>query len=227
MPLGTVGANKYARVMYAAAHSLIVASGSMPGGEVWACGLRTDVPTPDQGAQTVVDSCYDAWATLVGSATALFSTGVSLERVQLRRIGTDGKTTSLFEAANKQTAVGIGTVKLPPQCAVVLSLMTAKAGRSGKGRIYLPLLGTNIGPDGRIASGGTGGVAGPGARLLTDINSALAANQSGIPRVAVQSQAAGGGSSEVLAVRVGDVVDTQRRRRDALVENYVTVAVAG
>lgn len=112
---------------------------------------------------------------------------------------------------------------LPPQNAFVLSLETAEVrGAAHAGRMFQPAGGTNtastagqlpLGADGRMSTSETMDLAVSAAQLITDINGAVDGS------VCVWSNAYRT-FHEVTGVRVGRVVDTQRRRRKGLIEDY-------
>lgn len=116
--------------------------------------------------------------------------------------------------------VGAGAIAAPFQCARVATLITARAGRRYRGRIYIPCLRPPMVDTGKTGPYTAGEVA-QLADLLADLGTAFP-NQSVAPAVysAVADEV-----TPVTAVRIGDVVDTQRRRRDALVESYVSAPI--
>jgi hypothetical protein len=118
------------------------------------------------------------------------------------------------------TAVGSGTLvgtsgsgPLPPQIAVCVSLRTAFSGARFRGRFYLPSPVTStLATTGRLATTNV-------ATFATALSSAFAAALSGVPlSFLVIYSRVGRSTSPVLTLDVGDVFDTQRRRRDKLVE---------
>ena len=81
------------------------------------------------------------------------------------------------------------------------------------------------GATGRITSADTEAMANSAAQLITDLD-----NQPSIdinnPRVIIASDLGAPGPYHVVTgVQVGDVVDTQRRRRNALPEAYTSAPV--
>jgi hypothetical protein len=107
--------------------------------------------------------------------------------------------------------VGRGTDEpLPPQNAVVVSLRTDLPTRAGRGRFYLP------GPDvttlsgGRLNNGARTALANAAADLIGDLNDSGAVTE-------VYHRVTKTGTA-VVRFDIGDVFDTQRRRRDKLVE---------
>lgn len=117
---------------------------------------------------------------------------------------------------------GTGTVAHPPQVAMVFSGRTGLAGGSRRGRNYWPALGQSLNAVTARVS-------------LTDRLALVAA---WIDFVAAMADAADQGVltgpvvysptldlvTPVTSYQVGDVLDTQRRRRDALVEVYTSGA---
>lgn len=117
------------------------------------------------------------------------------------------------------------TAALPPQCSIVASWVTAVAGRHGKGRIYLPAPTTAVvtTDGGLISSTVQSGIASTTATLVADLA------YSGVGADSYADMVVTGSPwvrySRVEAVRVGQVMDTQRRRRNQLTETYVSVDV--
>lgn len=113
------------------------------------------------------------------------------------------------------------TLSLPPGTAEVVSLRTAQAGARGRGRMYLPALGnTSINVAGRIDSTVQQDLLAGMVAFFDSWNADLQT----FP-VGVASQA-GSFVSTVTSVRVGNVFDSQRRRRDQLTESYLSSTLA-
>lgn len=111
-----------------------------------------------------------------------------------------------------------------PQAAVVLSLRTDSPGASGRGRLYWPALGASIGSNMRLGAPSAGQVSTAATTYLNDVRLALQSEATAFPpwasiQLAVRSKTTKT-TPHVVRVMVGDVIDTQRRRRDALPENY-------
>lgn len=121
---------------------------------------------------------------------------------------------------------GTATTACPPQCAVVASLRTAQVGRQGRGRVYLPMIpsGSWLEQTGLLTPTNRGNYATAFAAFLT----AITLDDTGTGGPAVTPIVTGSGFQNyatINAVRVGDVVDTQQRRRRAIYEQFSTVAV--
>lgn len=133
------------------------------------------------------------------------------------------------QAAFSGSQNGGGSPKMPPQTSVVLSLRTDRPGASGRGRLYWPGLGLTVdSPALRIPSGNRDPISVDAVTYLRGIQDALKAGISPTPsastfELAIFSKTRGD-HALVNRLMVGDVFDTQRRRRDTLQENYITKA---
>lgn len=109
---------------------------------------------------------------------------------------------------------------LPPQCSIVMSLRTSGAGRSQRGRFYLPGLGTSqVSSTGRLISTERAAFVDP---FKTYVDAMMAAITD--LHLSVYSRKLGSGD-DVLKVDMGDVIDTQRRRRNKLSESRYAVTL--
>jgi hypothetical protein len=117
-------------------------------------------------------------------------------------------------AVGEITGVGVagtGSAKQPNQCALVMSLRTALPGRSFRGRMYMPIIGGSMGTNGLLAAGRSDAWC---AALANDFGTF---NSSGFGKIVVCSPKQSA-MTQVSAVEADSVVDTQRRRRDALAD---------
>lgn len=116
---------------------------------------------------------------------------------------------------------GSGSPVHPFQIARVTTLQTGEAGRSARGRVYWPALTHAVDP----ATGQSlppSGYAAAWAAVLTIIRDSAPGAIALEPVVYSSTQ---NRLTEVSSVRVGSVLDTQRRRRDSLLETYEQVAL--
>lgn len=126
---------------------------------------------------------------------------------------------------SSQTAVvGLTPPEHPPQCSVVVSLLTGLAGRSRRGRMYLPGMGASMSVSTYLLdSGQQQDIAEQLALLL----SGMADVGSGVASIfPVVYSATLNVLTPVSQVAVGNVIDTQRRRRDGLNESYLFADVS-
>ena len=118
---------------------------------------------------------------------------------------------------------GSGGVILPYQSSLVFTLQTGQPGRSYRGRMYLPFV-TAAMVNGRISTSSTtlAARALQVSTLLATIADEMPSIAGGRPVIVSKAQNA---ITPVISVRVGNVMDTQRRRRDALAESFGTAPV--
>ncbi len=116
--------------------------------------------------------------------------------------------------------------QLPAECSVVASWRTPVIGRRGRGRVYLPPTGSAIlSEDGNLAGAQTAHIATGMTAFLeqTAVTPTGLANHWALPIVTGQPYTAYG---VVTEVRVGSVIDSQRRRRRSLHETYADSPVS-
>lgn len=191
-----------------------VASGTTPG-ETFSFTMHAEGTLSTGDAATAfADALTAAWAAGMDDATTA-DVDLTLASAATIDPATDGQITRV-EVVLALTGVAAGEM-LPFQCATVVSLLTASATRHGRGRFYLPPLAASVLDGGRIS-----------AATLTVLDTAWTAffdslNTDGVTPV-VRNRT-GHVSTTVTSARIGDVIDTQRRRRNKLTETYVVVAV--
>lgn len=191
-----------------------VASGTFPG-EQWTFTLHTAGLGSLTSAQTTWEGATGAIWT--GQYDALVPPEVVMTEVTTASLDeTTGGQISRLSTGVTRPGVAVAEM-LPFQCSVAVSTRSDLATRSGRGRFYLPAL-----AEGNTASG----------RLSSTAQAAIvtAANQ-------FFSSLDTGGLNPVLLNRttlvqtpitqfdVGDIIDTQRRRRNGLIEQRTTASV--
>lgn len=155
---------------------------------------------------------------------AFMSTAVALTEVTVEARTTDG---TLQVAASKSLATaqtGTGTASKTPQAATTISLRTHTPGGSGRGRLYWPAVGAvAAAPAFRMTSTDTLGLANDAEAYLAAIQDAVNIDEFlTVFELAVWSRKTST-FPKVTTIQVGDIIDTQRRRRDALPEVYTSV----
>jgi len=165
------------------------------------------------------------------SATSYISGDVIIEAVTLYAIGTDGRVVSTGYGPAKAVATPAATVDgaatgtlLPVQCSVVASLRTINSTRRGRGRCYLPQMGTSIttANTGLVGSTIRGNIATGFATMLSGISLESPSDVRVAPVVIGSPWTS---YFKISEVRVGSQVDTQRRRRRSVTETYSTASV--
>lgn len=212
------------------AHNRIVINGSSPGGEVWSINPRFFAANTD-----VVDEYADllTWAGLIGAGSgglaiptdlkAALSAAGAVTSIRAEYIQADGSLGQAAEYVFGTPTAGTGTPTKPQTVAICFSLLTGRPGRSYRGRLYWPGWGAVMdGSTMRIPSVNRGNYVNALAGWLKAIG--LAAPSTAPQRLVVVSQTLST-LNFVTQMGVGDVFDTQRRRRDSLVEQRTTIAM--
>jgi hypothetical protein len=198
--------------------------------EVWSVNPVFD-PTFEFG-DTVNQAALDAAALAIANMTLpttllqILSPQVSYAtaRVEVRDDATDNLI-GLSIQARTTPVFGIMTLAQAPQTAVVCSIRTDTPGGSGRGRIYWPALGATLATTGRLNTPTTAALAADFKSLFNNIEGHLA---TAFPTIgfdlAVRSVTTHT-TPHATRIQVGNVLDTQRRRRDALPEAYTTLTM--
>lgn len=207
----------------------LIIGGYLPGGETWAtsCSWQTVGVNPGPGPERVLSTLDElqGWATgtkiLLASAASPFvqlranissAGGINLVRTEYIADGA----LQVAGVATGAAIPGTGANNLPNQCSMVISLLTAQAGRSRRGRMYWPWLVTPQGADGHVNTSTVQVFAtAMGAALFT-----IGATSAGQPMQLVVHSRKLEEATLVTSLAVGNVIDTQRRRRNQLIESY-------
>lgn len=173
-------------------------------------GTLTDAVTAAQDAHTAMHAASGFDGT--------FDDGVAWVDVLVNQIP-DGGGTVIDSAVGVAADAGSSTAgALPNQCAIVVSKQTGFAGSRNRGRMFLPPPGVGaLTASGRLSSTALTAL----AAGMTAFKNSIAGD--GFTLVLVSpSQSA---NTVITTLRIGDVIDTMRSRRNALAETYTNVAV--
>lgn len=214
---------------YAREHLLVTFGGKIAGGDIWQCGWRfatasgVSLSWPSGGF--LLGPMYDAIKTAyVGS---FISSGATLEWIKLAWIKSDGNYAhDPIDYLGTATPGNVATLVSGPQDSMCVSLWSGSTvGKGNHGRFYLPWNGVNVD---RVT----------GRFVLSLIPPIVAHWKTAINAVKGQINNDLGASGPVnlvimgattykpvTQVRIGDVMDTQRRRRNALDEIYQGAAL--
>lgn len=190
--------------------------------EEWSCGIG--LPAASYGTealrQAAADQARAVWASNIGF---LFMADTILTRVRLAEVGADGKVLTNPDGSFRQSdslgqsipgsPVNANLVK-PLQTACVVSLETARNGATGKGRMFLPCPRYALTVERSWGSADVTAIRDNAAEFIRAINGSAAIEGS------VQVVSSKGYMSPVTGVKVGRYPDTQRSRRNAVLENY-------
>lgn len=204
-------------------HNVVSIQGSLPGGEVWSINPRF------RGAFSPPVRDYEellAWATAIGELNSntvlpagvrqLLSSAAHVTQIRVAHIGTNGRTEQVAEYTLPTPAAGTGNATKPFQAALCFSLLTGRPGRRNRGRLFMPALAAVIGvSDLRITAQNRSTYLQGMVDLLTGIQGAVTTGQEMVLAVFSQVQ---GAANLVTDIELGDLLDTQRRRRDSLTE---------
>lgn len=203
-------------------HFRLNASGHTPQGEIFTfTGHVTEaVVEAADILPTWVTAVTDLWGTGIGPSAGIaqwYEALTGIDEVMVDELDpVTGK--NVRQARQGMSLVGESSDEpLPPQCAIVVSLRTALPTRAGRGRFYLPAPTVTTLVDGLLISSVTTAVANAAAAMIGDMNGAGA-----VYEVYHRTTKTG---TPVLSVDVGNVVDTQRTRRDKLTEVRHSVTV--
>lgn len=213
----------------------VTLSGQMLGGaEEWQTGFYMGSAEADAAAPTqqFADAVRDAWIPVFtafanGFSSAYSFTGVKCARLQKNGLYDGTPIAESFPA----TAINGGSSgnPLPPQVALVATLVAGSGkGLAGKGRMYLPGIKFAVDGGGHIGTSDTQRIADQLAGFFNTINGSFDAPGEviNVSRGHKKLLGVGARNVPVNGVRVGNVFDTQRRRRNALAETYSVATVA-
>lgn len=210
-------------------HNVIRINGSLPGGEVWSVNPKFYNPDGSQyegydvllaWVETIME--LNTGSVLPAAIRTLLSTAGSLVSVRAEYRDAAGNLAQAAEVVATSPIAGTGSASKPYQTSFVSSLLTGRPGRSYRGRLYWPALGAQISAaDLRVADVQLNTyVAGIKDFLLAIQNSQPAVGASKLSVVSDTLSVA----TPVTSIQGGDVLDSQRRRRDSLVEGRVSYA---
>jgi hypothetical protein len=204
--------------------------GQLPSGEVWSVNPVFRI-APESGPVDFEEAT--AVAVAVNGVTpglgmrGTMSTGTSLTGCRVEARTYDGSLEALAEATRGAAIAGTGGSSHPSQTSVVISLRTSLPGASARGRLYWPATGMGIDAGTlRPTSGAITTFLNDVRTYFVALNAAVRVSFPGAVGLSVWSRT--NGSSQVVnKLLAGDVLDTQRRRRDNYQESYATLAFPG
>lgn len=211
----------------------VTMSGNMLGGaEEWATGFYIGLSqgAPEPPSQQFVDGIRDLWETWFETPGHVHQS-YTFTQVKAARLNIGG----LYDGSGVVTSNPATTVQgaylgqmMPPQIALVATLVAGSGkGLAGKGRMYLPGVSGGIDATGHLAQSFAQQMATNLATFFNGVNGLVSNPGVVINASKGQKNFAGLGARNVPVngIRVGNVYDTQRRRRNALAETYSTAVV--
>lgn len=205
-------------------------NGSLPGGDVWsvnpAFGETTDIPTWSQvDGQAAADAV--AAITIPTALNDLRSAAAVGVMVRVERRSDAHELLGAAEASWTAGQASSTGARMPPQTSLVLSLRSTVPGSRGRGRLYWPALGAQVGASTlRLSIPTNAAAASAAASYLDGISTALKNALHPVPSLidldlSVISPTTAT-KTRITRIEVGDILDVQRRRRDKMVEAYAS-----
>ena len=219
---------------YAYKVNRVTISGTSFGGEEeWSTGFFHGYETGDCEEPTEAD-CTEIgghWQTFFTTTSTKVNNNWKTTQIKMSTLNTDGSTDlDSVKYYNYPTPISgaFSTNNYPPQISLVGTMKSTLArGLASKGRMYLPGIGATVDTNGRIASTDSLAIC-TNLRLFLFECGQIAGNNN-VPVLASFGRTApligAGVTKAIAAVQVGNVYDTQRRRRNALTETYSTVNI--
>jgi hypothetical protein len=214
-------------------HWLFTFGGSLAGRDEWTCGIRMSIddgflPKPEAVAE---DAALESFATPLrnwfGSTALRLSSQASLTFAKLNEIRPDGRyadqTTTHRLDFTEPTYGSLGRSVPLDMAAAVTWITSAARGQASKGRIYLPCPGWDLTSAGTFSTENVQGALNSTGTFLAALQPSAA---TGGLRPAVISpgtvSSSEGAGRFIRGMRIGDVPDRQRRRREGTPEVYTT-----
>lgn len=197
--------------------------GDMPGGEVWSVNpvylVGGDFPLTYE--QLIAAAAAINAVSVPAGLLAMMNSNCHVTGVRLESRTEAGVLEAVYEANRAVPQTGSGSAVHPYQTSAVLSLRTASAGGSGRGRLYWNATGVSLVPSTmRITNSVLNSFRSDFATYLSGIATAIETTTPEATLV-VWSRTTGT-TTPVNRISAGDVADVQRRRRDSLAETVVT-----
>lgn len=186
-----------------------VCQGTYETGETWSFTLHTNSTNDLATAQS-------RWVTATGvmwtgEMDALVSNQVSMTELTTASI-TTATGQQISRVSTTVARPGVSTDEsLPAQCATVVSLTSETATRAGRGRFYLPPLAVTVMNTGRLSAASM-------TALVAAVDSLFSSLGSGTPLDPVLYSRTAHTLTNITGGNIGNVIDTQRRRRNKLIE---------
>lgn len=205
--------------------------GSTAGGlDIWSCQfhLATVDPLANQlewwnAVTSQAENIKDLVEDFVGNPAALIPQGVNLDWVKLAMVGEDGR--YMYEAVEVQADKSGGVMgSFIPQATIAFTMESPKWKDPGKyNRFYLPTSNPSGNGEFRLNQSQVNLALTTCQTLIEGVNEILAGlTATPASMVSVVSGTREGSTLAVIKLRLGRVIDTQRRRRNAIPEEYTS-----
>lgn len=207
-------------------YKLTFGGGVYDGQDEWSCGLNFGFPSRAVGFEggdmtAAMSAIAAAIAAYFNDAQVAISHKATLEWVKLAGVGKDGLYFRDPVVHDYETPIlGKAIAHPAPQLSLALTFRSSKMRAPGRdARIFLPLPGTSASTDGKLPMAIVTSISVKTAQLIEDIELGLELLEDDRPQLIVASQKTES-NNVVKTVRVGRMLDTQRRRRNKFTEDY-------
>ena len=190
--------------------------------------------SPDSAEQVAVDGIaarLKAWITGANtpqSLETLLSLSGEITSVRVEKRAEDESILSVSETLLTASVTGSGGSTKTPQDALVFSLRTNTPGARGRGRMYWPALGATISTSFQLTAPTAAATVADAKTFLAGMGNDINQYFIGIAdarRVVLSVRSVTDHlCRDVVTLQVGNVLDTQRRRRDNIPETYSSVS---
>lgn len=201
---------------YPRAHALVTWFGdAFSSAEWWQTGLRIDgVEAPSNIQLAALDLAFEEMVSAGALGLPAGHRYLGLKWAPQTTAGRYPDSNDAIEFLRETALVG-NSGDSYPQIALALSMRTARTrGYASNGRMYLPNARPILASTGLISQSDVDSAAFIGATFVAAVNNV------GLGSAVVGSTVGAGRFEAITAVRVGRVMDTQRRRRNQLPELY-------
>lgn len=200
--------------------------GTMPGGEKWSVNpvwsLTTGAVILPSEALAIVAAVNAV--PIPTQLKAMMSTETVLTGCRVEARTAAGVLEVQAEGLRSTPLPGSASGNKPFQTSLVLSLRSTDSSARGRGRMYWPATAAVIDPSTlRISAAGLLALVNDTKTYLTALTTAVDSSVDETVALCVWSRT-GAKTANVGRIQVGDILDTQRRRRDALPESYQAVS---
>lgn len=221
------------------AHILLSYGGTMCSGkEIWANNIRfthgdSDLPLDIDNLGSMIDDIKSDINDLFQDTRSKMLTDTKVTWIKFNPIGPDGRYVDKEQTIERRlTADQViqGSVQgpiLPPQCTVAITLKTGvERGRASRGRIFVPRPAVECSLDGTFSVQNANDMAAMYGEFFGNLGDWPGLDLTTLAP-SVVSGLGDGTKHKITHVEVGRVVDTQRRRRNALTEPRVNHDLSG
>jgi hypothetical protein len=193
-------------------------NGHLEGGEIFNFTVHFLAPSAQAAVMaidmaTAVTKMWSGVNVPAGNIEALYPAAIGVDGVVVDELDSAGKNVSQGRASLALVGTGVEE-PLPPQCAVVVSTRTDVPTRKGRGRFFLPSPVVTTVIDQRLDSAAQTDILNGALAMLNSMKA-----DTWLPVVYHRGFDSG---DEIFSIDVGDVFDTQRRRRNKLVETRLS-----